>query len=62
MRELVDRAHEEGVTRLLAYVSAYNRPVHGWMARVGGVAEANDGDATLCSISLDRFAEERRAA
>jgi GNAT superfamily N-acetyltransferase len=60
--ELVDRARAEGVTRLLAYVSADNLPVLGWVARVGGVAEARDGDATLYSIPLGDSVEGRRAA
>jgi GNAT superfamily N-acetyltransferase len=62
MRELVDRARAEGVTRLLAYVGADNRPVLGWTARAGGVAEARDGDAIVFSIPVERPSEERRAA
>jgi GNAT superfamily N-acetyltransferase len=59
---LVDRARGEGITRLLAYVGADNRPVLGWIARAGGAAEAHDGDATVYSIPLDRPTAERRAA
>jgi GNAT superfamily N-acetyltransferase len=62
MRELVERARAEGVTRLLAYVGADNRPVLGWIARAGGVAEARDGDAIVYSIPVERPSEERRAA
>jgi GNAT superfamily N-acetyltransferase len=60
--ELVGRARAEGVTRFLAYVSADNRPVLGWIARAGGVAEAYDGDETVYSIALDHPADERTAA
>jgi acetyltransferase len=62
MSELVDRARAEGLTRLLAYVGAENRPVLSWIARAGGVGEAYDGDETVYSIALDRSADERRAA
>jgi GNAT superfamily N-acetyltransferase len=62
MRELVDRARDEGVRRLLAYVGAENLPVHAWIARFGGVAAARDGDATLYSIPLGDSVELRRAA
>jgi GNAT superfamily N-acetyltransferase len=62
MSELVDRARDEGVRRLLAYVGAENLPVHAWIARVGGVAQARDGDATLYSIPLADPVELRRAA
>jgi GNAT superfamily N-acetyltransferase len=62
MTELVDRAREEGVRRLLAYVGAENLPVHAWIARVGGVAAARDGDATLYSIPPADSVELRRAA
>jgi GNAT superfamily N-acetyltransferase len=58
MRALVDRARAEGVTRLLAYVGADNRPVLDWIARAGGVVEARDGDAIVFSIPI----AERRAA
>jgi GNAT superfamily N-acetyltransferase len=62
MRRLAERARDEGITRLLAYVSADNRPVLGWIARAGGVVTAHDGDAIAYSIAIDRPAEERRAA
>jgi ribosomal protein S18 acetylase RimI-like enzyme len=62
MRELVGRARAEGVTRLLADVDEDNRRVLAWIARAGGVPVADDGDAILYSIPLDRPAEERRAA
>jgi GNAT superfamily N-acetyltransferase len=62
MSELVDRARDEGVRRLLAYVGAENLPVHAWIARVGGIAQARDGDATLYSIPLADPVELRRAA
>jgi GNAT superfamily N-acetyltransferase len=62
MSELVARARAEGVRRLLAYVSADNHPVLAWIARIGGVAEARDGDATLYSIPLSPPTVERRAA
>jgi GNAT superfamily N-acetyltransferase len=62
MTELVGRARAEGVTRLLAYVSADNRFVLGWIARAGGIAEAHDGDATIYSLALDGPLGQRRAA
>jgi GNAT superfamily N-acetyltransferase len=62
MRRLAERASDEGITRLLAYVGADNRPVLGWIARAGGVVTAHDGDAIAYMIPLDRPAEERRAA
>jgi GNAT superfamily N-acetyltransferase len=62
IRALVGRARAEGVTRLLAYVDGDNRLVLAWIARAGGVPVADDGDAILYSIPLDRRAEERRAA
>jgi GNAT superfamily N-acetyltransferase len=62
MSELVDRARAEGVTRLMAYVGADNQLVLGWVARVGGVPVARDGDATVYSIPLGRPDQERRAA
>jgi GNAT superfamily N-acetyltransferase len=62
MSELVSRARGQGVTRLLAYVDADNGPVLGWIARAGGVAAADDGDATVYSISLDHPGKGRRAA
>jgi GNAT superfamily N-acetyltransferase len=58
IRELADRARAEGVTRLLAYVGADNRPVLDWIARAGGVDETRDGDAIVFSIPI----AERRAA
>jgi GNAT superfamily N-acetyltransferase len=58
MRDLVDRARAEGVTRLLAYVGADNRPVLDWIARADGIAEARDGDAIVFSIPI----AERSAA
>ena len=62
MRALLDRARAEGITRLVAYVSAGNHFVLGWIARAGGVARAYAGDATVYRISLDGFAEQRRVA
>jgi GNAT superfamily N-acetyltransferase len=62
MTELVDRARDAGVRRLLAYVGAENLPVHAWIDRAGGVAEARDGDSTLYSIPLADSVELRRAA
>jgi GNAT superfamily N-acetyltransferase len=62
MRRLAERASDEGITRLLAYVGADNRPVLGWIARAGGVVTAHDGDAIVYTIPLDRPAEGRRAA
>jgi GNAT superfamily N-acetyltransferase len=62
MRRLAERASDEGITRLLAYVGADNRPVLGWIARAGGVVTAHDGDAIAYMIPLDRPAEGRRAA
>ena len=62
IRELVDRARAEGVTRLLAYVSIDNRPVLASIARAGGTVEARDGDAVLYSIPLGGTVRERRAA
>jgi GNAT superfamily N-acetyltransferase len=62
MRRLAERARDEGITRLFAYVGPDNRPVLGWIARAGGVVTAHDGDAIAYTIPLDRPAEERRAA
>jgi acetyltransferase len=62
MSELVGRARAEGVARMLAYVSADNRPVRSWVARAGGVADASAGDETIYSIDLDRPADKRMAA
>ena len=48
MRALLDRARAEGIiSRLVAYVSADNHSVLGWIARAGGVARAYAGDATV---------------
>ena len=60
--ELIDRAREEGIARLVAYVSDDNHPVRGWIARSGGTVRAYDGDATLSSIPIDQLAQVRRAA
>jgi GNAT superfamily N-acetyltransferase len=62
IRGLVRRAREEGITRLLAYVGADNRPVLDWIARAGGIAEARDGDALVFTIPLDGSTDTRRAA
>jgi GNAT superfamily N-acetyltransferase len=60
--ELIARARDAGLTRLLAYVSTENLPVLDWVARAGGVAEAHDGDAALYSISLGRVEADQNAA
>jgi RimJ/RimL family protein N-acetyltransferase len=60
--ELADRARAEGIDRLVAYVGADNHPVRGWIARSGGTAQSDAGDATVYSIPLEGFAEQRRAA
>jgi acetyltransferase len=62
MSELLDRARAEGIVRLVAYVSSDNYPVRDWIARSGGIVQANAGDATLYSIPLEKFAENRMAA
>ena len=62
MRALLDRARAEGNTRLVAYVSADNHSVLGWIARAGAIAGAYAGDATVYPISLDSFGEQRRVA
>jgi RimJ/RimL family protein N-acetyltransferase len=62
MGELVDRARDEGVDRLVAYVSSDNLPVLGWIARSGGSVDAWAGDAAVYSIPLDRYEQERMAA
>ena len=36
MRRLAERARDEGITRMLAYVGVDNRPVLGWLGRAGG--------------------------
>lgn len=60
--ELIDRAREEGVARLVAYVSDDNHPVRGWLARSGGTVKADDADATVYNIPIDQLAQLRRAA
>jgi L-amino acid N-acyltransferase YncA len=62
MSELVDRARAEGIDRLVAYVTDDNHPVRGWIARSGGTAQSDAGDATVYSIPLEGLAERRRAA
>jgi GNAT superfamily N-acetyltransferase len=62
MSELVGRARAEGIGRLIAYVGADNYPVHRWIARSGGTAQSDAGDATVYAIPLEDFEEERMAA
>jgi GNAT superfamily N-acetyltransferase len=62
MSELIDRAREEGIDRLVAYVSYDNHPVRGWIARSGGTAQADAGDATVYTIPLEGVGEQRMAA
>jgi GNAT superfamily N-acetyltransferase len=62
LTELADRARAEGVTRLTAYVGSDNAPVHRWIARLGGVALAGDGDAIVYSVSLEPASDRRAAA
>jgi len=62
MSDLVDRARAEGIDRLVAYVSDDNHPVRAWIARSRGAAEADAGDATVYSIPLEGFEEQRMAA
>jgi len=62
MSELIDRARAEGIDRLVAYVGVDNHPVRGWIARSGGTAQPDAGDATVYSIPLEGFAAQRRAA
>jgi L-amino acid N-acyltransferase YncA len=62
MGSLVGRARAEGVVRLVAYVGADNYPVRCWVARSGGTAQSDAGDATVYAIPLEGFAEERMAA
>jgi RimJ/RimL family protein N-acetyltransferase len=62
LTELADRARTEGITRLTAYVGIENGPVRRWIARLGGVALAQDGDAILYSVSLDPPSDRRAAA
>jgi ribosomal protein S18 acetylase RimI-like enzyme len=54
MRELVDRAHDEGITCLLAYVGVENRPVLGWLERAGGLVRARDGEAIVVALRIAR--------
>jgi L-amino acid N-acyltransferase YncA len=53
---LGDRAQAEGVTHLVAYVAPTNRRVIDWIARAGGVVEAQDGDAVRYGIALRQLA------
>jgi GNAT superfamily N-acetyltransferase len=53
---LGDRARAEGITHLVAYVAPTNRRVTEWIARAGGVVEAQDGDAVRYSIALRQLA------
>jgi len=62
MNELIDRARAAGIDRLVAYVSADNHPVRRWIARSGGVVQADAGDATVYTIRLEGFEEQRMAA
>jgi GNAT superfamily N-acetyltransferase len=62
MRQLAERARDEGITRMLAYVGVGNGPVLGWLGRAGGVAVARDGEAILFAIPLGGSGAERRAA
>jgi GNAT superfamily N-acetyltransferase len=62
MSELTERARTEGISRLVAYVNRDNHPVTSWIARSGGTVEAHADDATVYSIPLDSFADERKAA
>jgi GNAT superfamily N-acetyltransferase len=62
VRELAERARDEGISRLLGYVGVDNRPVLGWLGRAGGVRVAIDGEAIVFAIALDRLGEERKAA
>ena len=62
MRQLAERARDEGITRMRDYDGVDNRPVLGWLGRAGGVAVARDGDAILFAIPLDGSGAERRAA
>jgi GNAT superfamily N-acetyltransferase len=62
LTELADRARAEGVTRLTAYVGSDNAPVRGWIARLGGIAVAHDGDAILYSVPIGPGSDRRAAA
>jgi len=53
---LGDRARAEGITHLVAYVAPTNRRVTEWIARAGGVVEAQDGDAVRYGIALRQLA------
>ena len=53
---LGDRARAEGITHLVAYVAPTNRRVIDWIARAGGVVEAQDGDAVRYGIALRQLA------
>ena len=60
--QLVARAREEGISRLLAYVNDENLPVLAWVRRAGGLALVRDGDETLYSFGIDSVEPEREAA
>jgi RimJ/RimL family protein N-acetyltransferase len=62
MSELVDRARDEGIDRLVAYVSSDNLPVRSWIARSGGSVRGSAGDAAVYSIPIDHDEPERVAA
>lgn len=62
MRRLAERARDEGITRLLAYVGVDNHPVLDWLGRAGAARVAHDGEAIVFAIPLDRPGEQRRAA
>jgi RimJ/RimL family protein N-acetyltransferase len=62
MSELIDRARAQGIDRIVAYVSDDNHPVRAWIARSQGAAEADAGDATVYTIPLASFEEQRRVA
>jgi RimJ/RimL family protein N-acetyltransferase len=62
MSELVERAGDEGIDRLVAYVSSDNLPVLSWIARSGGSVHGSAGDAAVYSIPLDHDQQERLAA
>jgi ribosomal protein S18 acetylase RimI-like enzyme len=62
MRQLAERARDQGITRMLAYVGADNHPVLAWLGRAGAVTMAHDGEAIVFAIPLNRPGEERRAA
>src|SRR3954463_937402 len=62
LTELANRARAQGITRLTAYVGSDNAPVRRWIARLGGAAVAQDGDAIVYSVSLDPPSDRRAAA